>query len=36
VALEAKYREHDAIAVLCLVEQDEIRIDTRFCLRPDF
>jgi hypothetical protein len=36
MALKAQRREHDAIAVLGLVEQNEIRIDTRFCLRPDF
>jgi hypothetical protein len=36
MALEGKQREHDAIAVLRLAEQDEVRIDTGFCLRPDF
>jgi hypothetical protein len=36
VTLQAKHREHDAIAVLRLVEQDKVRIDMRFRLRPHF
>jgi hypothetical protein len=36
MALEAKHREHDAIAVLRLVEEDEVRIDIGFRLGLDF
>ena len=36
VTLQGKRREHDPVAILRLVEQNEVCCDTRLCLSPDF